>query len=93
MTTETPIECGDEGCQHYAQHEAHSIAFDDVLPLIPAPPPPDVQRDAERYRWLRNQVEFYDGVGCFPELHGKRGQSVDEAIDAARAAQAKEGGL
>jgi hypothetical protein len=31
----------------YAQHEAHSLAYDDVLPLVTAPPPPDVQRDAE----------------------------------------------
>jgi hypothetical protein len=51
----------------------------------------EIERDAQRYRWLRNQVEDYEGHATFPDvayvipIPDKAGfNAVDDAIDAAR---------
>ena len=60
-----------------------------------APPPPDVQRDAERYRWLRDGwwLDPRADVTPDPMMSAETPEQFDAAIDAARAAEAKEGGL
>lgn len=54
------------------------------------------ERDAARYRWLRDQAEDYDGHACFPEVQYPAPipdtspfNALDAAIDAALAQSAK----
>lgn len=79
------------GEETYTHHDAY-VPLADCFPLYthPAPSvPDDVVRDAERYRWLRDEH-----IGNCPESinlsHGRK-PGLDEAIDAAMLA-AKEGG-
>lgn len=64
--------------------------------LADAPIGAGVQRDAERYRWLRNEetgwyvgpsYSTYNDNVCDGEYHNFFGVELDKAIDAARAAQ------
>lgn len=78
----------------YATEEERAC---DRLELYAAPVADSAMaKDAERYRWLRSQVLPFKAYASgnpnwtFPG-HGPRGESFDEAIDAAIAASAQKG--
>lgn len=52
----------------------------------------ECRRDAERYRWLRDQAEEYAGCACFPNIAyacppPPAGHPLDDAIDVAMAGE------
>ena len=87
--------------EYIAELEAQlsAIGAGGVEPLRPATEAPQVQadaRDATRYRWLRaRDLETICQGGVFagmtPQNVILNGQDLDDAIDAAIAAQAKQG--
>ena len=91
-----------EELRRLAELEAQlsAIGAGGVEPLRPATEAPQVQadaRDAARYRWLRAcDLETIGQGGVFagmtPQNVILNGQDLDDAVDAALAAQAKQGG-
>ena len=81
------------------EEQLSAIGAGGVEPLRPATEAPQVQadaRDATRYRWLRaRDLETICQGGVFagmtPQNVILNGQDLDDAIDAAIAAQAKQG--
>lgn len=103
MTDETPIfetaMPGDESpisnqeIVSAINHHARELArLTETWPVDSAPPPPDVQRDAERWGVVLHNAAATDALFKVFDPHDEH-RHINNAIDAARAAQAKEGGL
>lgn len=62
----------------YAQHEAHSLAYDDVLPLVAAPPPPDVQA----WQPIETVPHMVEVVCWWTEINGALVDTVEDTESA-----------